>query len=160
MVKNLPANAGDAPSILELGRSPGERNGNRLQYSCLGNAMDRVAYSPWGCKELDMTRCTLCLKKVQFYYISLGTSRSIYYMNDYLVLCSEQSITYKIFKVYLPSIWNNTLSSHSLNMQTLIQFSSVESLNRVRLFVTPLTARPPFPSPTPGVYTNSCPLSW
>ena len=122
--------------------------------------MDRVAYSPWGCKELDMTRCTLCLKKVQFYYISLGTSRSIYYMNDYLVLCSEQSITYKIFKVYLPSIWNNTLSSHSLNMQTLIQFSSVESLNRVRLFVTPLTARPPFPSPTPGVYTNSCPLSW
>ena len=112
--------------------------------------MDRVAYSPWGCKELDMTRCTLCLKKVQFYYISLGTSRSIYYMNDYLVLCSEQSITYKIFKVYLPSIWNNTLSSHSLNMQTLIQFSSVESLNRVRLFVTPLTARPPFPSPTPG----------
>ena len=95
--------------------------------------MDRVAYSPWGCKELDMTRCTLCLKKVQFYYISLGTSRSIYYMNDYLVLCSEQSITYKIFKVYLPSVWNNTLSSHSLNMQTLIQFSSVESLNRVRL---------------------------
>jgi len=40
LVKNLPANAGDTGdqgSILELGRSPGEGNGNPLQYSCLEN---------------------------------------------------------------------------------------------------------------------------
>ena len=37
MVKNLPANAGDMGLILGLGRSPGEGNGNPLQYSCLGN---------------------------------------------------------------------------------------------------------------------------
>ena len=40
MVKNLPANAGDARdagSILESGRSPGAGNGNSLQYSCLKN---------------------------------------------------------------------------------------------------------------------------
>ena len=37
VVKNLPANAGDVSSIPELGRSPGEGNGNPLQYSCLGN---------------------------------------------------------------------------------------------------------------------------
>ena len=43
MVKNLPANAGDAGSILELGRSLGEGNGNLLQYSCLGNPMDQAA---------------------------------------------------------------------------------------------------------------------
>ena len=43
MVKNLPANAGGAGSIPGLGRSPGEENGNPLQYSCLGNAMDRGA---------------------------------------------------------------------------------------------------------------------
>ena len=42
MVKvNLPANAGDVSSIPRLGRSPGEGNGNPLQYSCLGNSMDR-----------------------------------------------------------------------------------------------------------------------
>ena len=35
--------AGDPCSILGLGRSPGERNGNPLQYSCLGNSMDRGA---------------------------------------------------------------------------------------------------------------------
>ena len=43
-VKNLPANAGDVGSIPGLGRSPGEGNGNPLQYSCLGNLMDRGAW--------------------------------------------------------------------------------------------------------------------
>ena len=49
MVKNPPANAGDARdlgSIPGLGRSPGEGNGNPLQYSCLENPMDRGAW--WG----------------------------------------------------------------------------------------------------------------
>ena len=41
MVKNLPANAGDVGSIPESGRSPGEGNGNPLQYSYLENPMDR-----------------------------------------------------------------------------------------------------------------------
>ena len=35
VVKNPPANAGDAGSIPGLGRSPGEENSNSLQYSCL-----------------------------------------------------------------------------------------------------------------------------
>ena len=46
MLKNPPANAGDArdkSSIPGSGRSPGEGNGNPLQYSCLGNPMDRGA---------------------------------------------------------------------------------------------------------------------
>ena len=42
-VKNPSANAGDTGSIPELARSPGEGNGNLLQYSCLGNPMDRGA---------------------------------------------------------------------------------------------------------------------
>ena len=42
-----------------------------------------------------------------------------------------------------------------------LQFSSVQMLSRVRLFVTQwnAAARPPCPSPTPRVYSNSCPLS-
>ena len=43
-VKNLPANAGDSGSIPESGRSPGEGNGNPLQYSFLENSMDRGAW--------------------------------------------------------------------------------------------------------------------
>ena len=56
MVKNLPANAGDTGSIPALGRSPGEENGNSLQYPCLKNSMDKrslVGYSSWGGKESD-----------------------------------------------------------------------------------------------------------
>ena len=44
VVKNLPANAGDRGLIPGLGRSPGGGNGNSLQYSCLGNPMDRGAW--------------------------------------------------------------------------------------------------------------------
>ena len=58
VVKNLPANAGDAGMISVSGRSPGEGNGNLLQCSCLGNPMDRGAW--WAIvhgllKESDMT---------------------------------------------------------------------------------------------------------
>jgi len=44
VVKNLPANAGDAGLIPGTGRSSGGGNGNPLQYSCLENSMDRVAW--------------------------------------------------------------------------------------------------------------------
>ena len=44
VVKNLPANAGDAGLIPGSGRSPGEGNGKPLLYSCLGNPMDRRAW--------------------------------------------------------------------------------------------------------------------
>ena len=43
VVKNLSANAEDAGLIPGWGRSPGEGNGNPLQYSCLENSMDRGA---------------------------------------------------------------------------------------------------------------------
>ena len=49
---------GDLGLIPGLGRSPGEGNGNPLQYSCLENAhgqRTQAGYSPWGHKELDMT---------------------------------------------------------------------------------------------------------
>ena len=60
-VKNLLVNAGDIEdmgSIPGLGRSPGEGNGNLLQYSCLRNPMDREAWQVIVCgghKELDRT---------------------------------------------------------------------------------------------------------
>ena len=61
MVKNPPASAVGLASIPGLGRSPGERNGFPLQYSCLGNSMDRGAW--WATahgvpKELNVTTTT------------------------------------------------------------------------------------------------------
>ena len=71
MVKNLPANAGDirdSVSIPGSGRSPGGGHGNPLQYSCLGNPMDRgvwwatvywVAKSRTRLRQLSTHRCKL-----------------------------------------------------------------------------------------------------
>ena len=47
--------AGDSSSISGLGKSPGEGNGNPLQYSYLENPKDRGAQ--WAHKELGMTEC-------------------------------------------------------------------------------------------------------
>ena len=61
VVKNLLTNAGDVIDmglIPGSGRSPRERQGNPLQYSCLENPHRQrilVVYSPWGRKESDMT---------------------------------------------------------------------------------------------------------
>ena len=57
MVKNLPANAGDAGDeifILGSGRSPGVGKGNPLQYCCLENLLSSEPWqSPWGRKDSD-----------------------------------------------------------------------------------------------------------
>ena len=58
-ITNLPDNAGDMCSIPGLGRSPGEENGNPLQYSCLENPMDRRHWRATVhgfAKELDMNK--------------------------------------------------------------------------------------------------------
>ena len=57
--KKSTCSAGDQGWISGSRRSPGEGNGNPVQYSCLKNPMNRGAwytgYSPWGCKELERT---------------------------------------------------------------------------------------------------------
>ena len=61
MVKNPPANVGDARdvgSLSGLGRFPGGGNGSPFQYSCLENSMNKRAWWAavyWGSKKLDMT---------------------------------------------------------------------------------------------------------
>ena len=58
VVNHPPANAGEASSIPGLGRSPGEGNGNPLQFSCLDNPMDRQAWQATVhgvARELDTT---------------------------------------------------------------------------------------------------------
>ena len=57
--KESACNAGDGGSIPGSGRPPGKGNGNPLQYSCLKNLHGQrslAVYSPWGRKELDITK--------------------------------------------------------------------------------------------------------
>ena len=86
-----------------------------------------------------------------------------------LVMCGVDFLTKWLWPIYWlenkldgdlkwASLFLKGIDSH--NDETL-QFSSVQSLSCVRLLATPWMqhARPPCPSPTPGVYSNSCPSS-
>ena len=93
----------------------GEANGNPLQYSCLENPHGQrslVGYSPWGRKESDA--------------------------NEQLNTAPHNMFTNTVFKLK-----NTTISLLSRAYFWIsVQFSSVQSLSRVRLFVAPwITAR-------------------
>ena len=62
-VKNLPAVWADLGSTPGLGRSPEERNGNPLQYSCLENAKDRGA---WQATVYEVARSRTQLSQEHF----------------------------------------------------------------------------------------------
>ena len=69
MLKKPPANAEDASLIPGSGRSPGEGSGYPLQYSWLGNHMDKrslVGDSPWGHKSVgqDLAHTHITWKRV------------------------------------------------------------------------------------------------
>ena len=58
-------NVGDLGSIPGSGRSPGEENGNPLQYSCLGNSMDRGA---WWVTAHGVTKIQIGLSDEHFHF--------------------------------------------------------------------------------------------
>ena len=68
VVKNSPAKAGDMGSIPGSGRSPGEGNGNSLQYSCLENSMDKGTWSFIFHETAEESDSTLQLKQ-QYTYV-------------------------------------------------------------------------------------------
>jgi len=58
-VKASAHNAGDLSSIPGSGRSPGEGNGNPLQYSCLENPVDRGVWWAWGVHRVAKSQTRL-----------------------------------------------------------------------------------------------------
>ena len=86
MVKNPPANAGYTCSIPGSGRSPGEGNGNPLQYSSLGNPTERGTW--WATvhgvtKESDMTHQLNNTKLWNKHLFSAYLVREFGYMSNF-----------------------------------------------------------------------------
>ena len=89
MEKNPPASAGDAGdsgdagTILGLGRSPGGRNGNPHQYSCLDNSMDTgvwwaVCLCLWDHKESGTTEhMCIYIASLPLYSVVQNSHRSL-----------------------------------------------------------------------------------
>ena len=78
-VKASACNAGDLGSIPGLGRSPGEENGNPLQYSCLENPMDGGA---WWAAVHGVAKSLTRLRDFTFafaFQVNLGTQNAMEY---------------------------------------------------------------------------------
>ena len=89
VVKNLPAKAGDLGLIPGLGRGPGERNGNPLQYSCLGNPTDSRAWQATvhGVAKSQTHLVTNNQEQIHGVYLKIIVSLDNGLMNDlYLLL--------------------------------------------------------------------------
>ena len=111
-------------------------------------------------------------------YWTLGEAGWVHGYGNLYTFCPSFSINWKLlrksmdfFEVHI--LWlhlykilehQNTLydSRGSMVAKDEEEEKSVQSLSRVQLFVNPWTAarQPPCPSPTPGVHSDSCPLSW
>ena len=108
-------------SISGLGRSPGGRHGNPLQYSCWRMPMDRRA------RRAIVHR----VKKgwTQLKWLSFPQLKWLWIQKS--TMYEKESVQFS------RSVVSDSLWSHELQH-----------------------ARPPYPSPTPRVYSKSCPLSW
>ena len=82
--KQSACNVGDPGLIPGSGRSPGEGNGNPLQYSCLGNAMDREAW--WATVHADTTKQQLTLS-LFYLFTSCMTMNNLTSLNSEPTQC-------------------------------------------------------------------------
>ena len=137
MVKNLPVNDRDARDvglIPGLGRCPREGNGNPLQYCCLESPMDRGA---WWATAHGVTR-------VRYNLVTKSPPGGSVVRIPGFHCCVLHSI---------PG-WGPEIPQAASSVQ--FSRSVVSDSLRPRGLQH---ARPPCPSPTPGVYSDSCPLS-
>ena len=119
MGKPSACNMGDPGSIPGLGRSPGEGNGNPLQYSCLGNPMDRGVWRAtdfaatgsqrvghnWATSLMsnDVVHLLMCF--LTFYVVSLerGLCKSLsIFEKSYLSFCHWVVVVLYIFSMLKP----------------------------------------------------------
>ena len=97
--KESACNAGDSGSILGSRRSPGEGNGNPLQYSCLKNSMDRGA---WQAAVHGVTKLHDCATNFHFFTSPLWLSFLIWEVGMRVALTSKFASMTK---------WNNSGTS-------------------------------------------------
>ena len=135
--KESACNAGDPVLIPGLGRCPGEENGNPLQTSCLENPMDRGAW--WATVD--------GVAKVGYNWAHLwGVSLDSFLENTCKLLIYAMLSQTQIH-------WIQTRRENSVFPS--VQFSCSIMSNSLRPHGLQ-HARPPCPSPTPGLYPNSC----
>ena len=97
-VKNLPANVAADSGDDGWGRSPGERNGNPLQYSYLGNPLDRGA---WGATVHGVTKESVVTERLnKNKHVKMNVKREHGLLYIYTLYIQTIKYTYNIY-VYI-----------------------------------------------------------
>ena len=128
VVKNLPANAGDARDtslILGSGRSPGVGNGNLLQYSCLGNSMDREA---WWAIVHGATKSQARLSSFIFFSFPCYVHKSVLCLS--LLLPCKQDHQYHFSRFHIHALIYDIflfLTFFTLGLSTLLELTQIHS---------------------------------
>ena len=174
VVKYSPANAGDAKDMGLIPwsrRSPGVGNGNLLQYACLDDSMDRGAHglqsmgsqkswTLWATEHAHThTHTHTWWKLAGYFFKTLAKTAFQNSMWHFHSLPSGALITPSA----IISKYSHILSVIILYIRMIclssVQFSFLVVSNSLRPHESQ-HSRPPCPSPTPGVQSNSCASSW
>ena len=134
MVKNPPANAGESDLSPGSERSPGERNGNPLQYYCLGKPMDRGA---WPAIVHGVSGHDLVTRQ----QVRISTNNKMY--SKFLKLC--------VFRIILisPLTWHFVpISLKGCETQKVVNTSSFHTTPNTSLGLVQATPSKVQPSPT------------
>ena len=166
MIKNHPAYAGDARdagSFPGSGRSPGKGNGNWLQYSCLGNPMDRgtwqatvhgVAKSWTQLSDFTLSKQDFWIEMVRvdiltlflmlwkhFQFFNIKNDVSCRFCTNIFYRLRMLPSVCSLLRFYCFISWVSVVYIDVIMWLFVLywytQFSSVQSLSRVRLFATP-----------------------
>ena len=105
VVKNPPASAGDAGLIRRSGRSLEEGNGNPLQYSCLGNPMDRGA---WWATVHGVAKSLTRLSG----WTTTTTTTKIYVYNFFTLF--SIMVYHRIINIIISVLYSRMLFTHSI----------------------------------------------
>ena len=139
VVKNMPANAGDAGLIPGLGRSPGGGNGNPLQCSCWDNHMDRGA---WQATVDGVAKSWIRLSNEA--WCTHAPSRMWDLASAPFLVCGQSGPEWeRVFSSELSPIWTNYTASNTAFavlgsfITLLTQTESIKSLKpHSRVFMT------------------------
>ena len=161
MVKNPPTNAGDTGSVPGWRRSPGEGNGNPIQYSCLGNPMDRGAW--WAtvhgvAVELELTQEWVFVFLPNMHIVKVLISNNLTSENIFLLFSSVQSLS-RVRLFATPLIAARQASLSITNSQSSLKIMSIELVmpSSHLILRCPLLLLPPIP-PSIRVFSNESTL--